>query len=255
MTIWNDAVVMMADDCGMSVMILVGFVFYVFFIFIIVISHYVWETRVFSSKSIAFTSYWCCLAVGALSFISLCVSLSRSIGVNKPHYNRILFINWTIHAQCKKCSSEHKLWLVADDGDGATVTASTAFIYFKLLETYMFWIYVHILILKYTFHKRKTYAAHAFEQHTYILWAWMPLAEEHWARNVGDMLEANELDRNFWWFDLYVGERLKDTNWRTNAVTEYAVLFWHMRDCYRCNHPRRSKASHYFCCFVVVDEI
>lgn len=73
MTIWNDAVVMMADDCGMSVMILVGFVFYVFFIFIIVISHYVWETRVFSSKSIAFTRYRCCLAVGALSFISLCV--------------------------------------------------------------------------------------------------------------------------------------------------------------------------------------
>lgn len=100
---------------------------------------------------------------------SHCVfSLSCSIGVNKPHYNCILFINWTIHAQCKKFSSEHKLMLVAGDGDGATVTASTAFIYFKLLATYMSYIYVHILILKYTFHKRKTYAAHAFEQHTYM---------------------------------------------------------------------------------------
>lgn len=166
MTIWNDAVVMMADDCGMSVMILVGFVFYVFFIFIIVISHYVWETRVFSSKSIAFTRYRCCLAVGALSFISLCVfHLCR---VWSAWISLITTAYFSSIGQFMLNARNIALMLVAGNGDGATVTASTAFIYFKLLETYMFRIYVHILILKSTFHKRKTYAAHAFEQHTYI---------------------------------------------------------------------------------------
>lgn len=185
--------------------------------------------------------------------LTVCLSsLSRLIGVNKPHYNCILFINWTIHAQCKKYSSDaggwQWRWSYSNSINGIHL--------FQIAwDLYVSDLCAHIDFEIHIPQEKNIRGTCIWTTYVYILWAWMPLAEEHWAPNVGDMLEANELDRNFWWFDLYVGERLKDTNWRTNAVTEHAVLFWHMRDCYRCNHPRRSKASHYFCCFVVVDEI